>query len=137
MDSIEFYGSKMEKEHKMGIPHRLFSLSLFLFLIVLFHPHNATTQPFGILSKQGGQKPQKQILSSPGGKFVFGQASNSNKDLFMLDTTTGRLWKISERGDIGIFLKNIPYCNSEGKCSSIPEKDPNSNTKRGKEHGIK
>ncbi len=114
----------------MGILHRTFLLSLSLFLIVIFSPHNTTAQPFGILSQQGGQKPQKQILSSPGGKFVFGQASNSNKDLFMLDTTTGRLWKISERGDIGIFLKNIPYCNTEGKCSSSPEKNHNSKDER-------
>ncbi len=115
--------------------HRTLLVSLSLFLIVIFHPLNALTQPFGILSQKGGQKPQKQILSSPGGKFVFGQPSDLNKDLYMLDTTTGRLWKISERGDIGVFLENIPYCNSEGKCSSFPEKDRNVNDKKTKGHG--
>ncbi len=116
----------------MGILHRTSLLSISLYLIVTFFPHNSSAQTFGLLSQKGGQKPQKQILSSPGGKFVFGQPSDSNKDLYMLDTTTGRLWKISERGDIGIFLENIPYCNSEGKCSSTPEKSPDSNAKRTK-----
>lgn len=117
----------------MGMLYRTFLLSLSLFLIVTFFSHKASAQTFDILSKKGGQKPQKQILSSPGGKFVFGQASDSNRDLYMLDTITGRLWKISERGDIGIFLKNIPYCDSEGKCSSTPEQDRNSIDKRVRE----
>ncbi len=114
----------------MRILHRGFLISLSLFFIVLWFPHNVSAQPFGILSQQGGQKPQKQILSSPAGKFVFGQTSDSSKDLYMLDTTTGRLWKISERGDIGIFLKKIPYCNTEGKCSSSPENEHNANIKQ-------
>ena len=78
-------------------------------------------QPFGMLSQQGRQESQKQVLSSSGGRFVFGQISDSAKDQFMLDTCTGRLWKISERGDIGTFLKSIPYSNSGGTYSPVPE----------------
>jgi len=127
-----FYFTKMGKENEMGLLYRTFLVSLSLFLIVTFFSHSASAQPFGILSQQGEKKPHQQILSSPVGTFVFGQVSDSSRDLYMLDTTTGRLWKISERGDIGIFLKNIPYCNSEGKCSSSPEKDRTSSVKQGK-----
>ncbi len=93
-----------------------------LFLFVYFSPLNAWSQPFGILSPQGQQETQKQVLSSPQGRFVFGQISDSGKDQFMLDTLTGRLWRISERGDIGTFLTGIPYCNPEGECSDLPGK---------------
>jgi len=96
-------------------------LAILIFL-VLFSPLHVQAQPFGILSQKGQQETQKQVLSSPNGRFVFGQISDSGKDQFMLDTFTGRLWRISERGDIGMFLTSVPYCNSEGKCSVNPEK---------------
>ena len=90
--------------------------------LALFPSLYVWAQPFGILSPQGQQESQKQILSSPNGRFVFGQISESGKDQFMLDTLTGRLWRIAERGDIGMHLTSIPYCNSDGKCSTLPEK---------------
>jgi len=93
-----------------------------LFLVAITPSFNICAQPFGILSPQGKQESQKQVLSSPRGRFVFGQISDSSKDQFMLDTLTGCLWRISERGDIGKFLRSVPYCNSEGKCSVLPEK---------------
>jgi hypothetical protein len=96
-----------------------------IFLLVLSTSFVVFAQPLGILSSQGPQDPQKQILSSSGGRFVFGQISDSSKDQFMLDTQTGRLWRITERGDIGTFLTNIPYCISEGKYSPLPDKVKN------------
>ena len=110
----------------MTAPFRIFLLQVALFLMISFLPQNVIAQSFGMLSQQGRNESQKQVLSSSGGRFVFGQISNSEKDQFMLDTYTGRLWKISERGDIGTFLKSIPYSNADGKYSPVPEKLPHS-----------
>ncbi len=95
-------------------------------LWLLFPLSFAAAQPFGVMSSQGPQRPQNQVLSSPIARFVFGQVSDSSKDQFMLDTRTGRLWRISERGDIGMFLTIVPYCDSEGKCQNLPEQTPDS-----------
>jgi len=35
-----------------------------------------------------------QVLSAAGGRFVFGQISTYHSDQYLLDTQTGRLWKI-------------------------------------------
>ncbi|MFH0786970.1 MAG: hypothetical protein V2B13_05050 [Pseudomonadota bacterium] len=39
----------------------------------------------------------------------------------MLDTFTGRLWRISETGEVGLFLSPVPYRISKGKYSPLPE----------------
>lgn len=81
----------------------------------------AGAQPFGISQQQAQQRPSVGTLSSPVGRFVFGQISDSGKDKFMLDTTTGRLWRISESGEIGIFLSPVPYRTKKEKYSMTPE----------------
>lgn len=48
--------------------------------------------------------PPQKILSSEGGRFVFGQVSDFRRDQFMLDTKTGKLWKV-------IYS---PYKNADG-----------------------
>ena len=70
--------------------------------------------------------PQQKILSSPGGRFVFGQISDFRRDQFMLDTQTGRLWAITVRtppknedgtqpDDEGIkLLHPVPYADGQG-----------------------
>lgn len=93
-----------------------------LFLLVLLVAVSVYAQPLGIASSKIQQQSQRKVLSSANGRFVFGQISNSNKDKFMLDTVTGRLWRIGESGKIGIFLKSVPYLNAEGKCSVLPGK---------------
>jgi hypothetical protein len=35
---------------------------------------------------------QRRVLSSPNGRYVFGQISDFRSDQFLLDTKTGRLW---------------------------------------------
>jgi hypothetical protein len=85
---------------------------------------NATTvfsQPFGIGSSQAKQEPRQEILNTAGGRFVFGQISDSPKDQFMLDTVTGRLWRIAETGEAGMFLRAVPYRTADGKLSPVPE----------------
>jgi len=69
--------------------------------------------------------PQK-MLSSPGGRFVFGQISEFRRDQFMLDTLTGRLWVKTIRtppknvdgtqpeGDGIEFLDPVPYADGQG-----------------------
>ena len=62
-----------------------------------------------------------KILSAAGGRFVFGQISDSGKDQFMLDTLTGKLWRIGESSDVGMHLRPIPYRMEDGKYSPIPD----------------
>jgi hypothetical protein len=102
-----------------------FENTLIVFLVagsvLLLASAGVMAQPFGIMSGQPVKEPHKEVLSSPCGRYVFGQISDSSKDQFMLDTSTGRLWRISESGRIGIFLKAVPYCDDKGECSPLPE----------------
>ena len=91
-----------------------------LFLLVLLGAMDVYAQPLGIGSSKIQQQSQHKILSSENGRFVFGQISDSSKDQFMLDTVTGRLWRIGKSGKIGIFLKSVPYLSAEGECSILP-----------------
>ncbi|MDQ1335366.1 MAG: hypothetical protein QG552_2316 [Thermodesulfobacteriota bacterium] len=87
-------------------------------------------QPLGIGASQGGEQPQYGVLSAPNGRFVFGLTSASSKDLYMLDTATGRLWRMGESGKVGMFLKAIPYLDAEGESTFLPEKVPVSGPKK-------
>ena len=64
---------------------------------------------FGITQQQSPEASDQVCLSSASGRFVFGQVSRSSKDKFMLDTHTGRLWQIAESGDVGLYLREVPY----------------------------
>ena len=107
----------------MGRYKRAFLVSISLFSLVLFGSINIYAQPLGLMSQQPQQESQQKLLSSANGRFVFGQISNASKDQFMLDTLTGRLWRIAESGAIGIFLRSVPYRSADGKCSAFPESD--------------
>ena len=113
----------------MGRYKRIFIVSISLSLLVLLGSMNIYAQPLGLLSQKPQQESQQKLLSSANGRFVFGQISNSSKDQFMLDTFTGRLWRIAETGAIGIFLRSVPYRNEDGKCSAFPENTPDSESK--------
>ena len=89
-------------------------------LFVLLGSTNVFAQILGS-SSQRTEKPKQEILFSENGRYVFGQISDSSKDRFMLDTVTGRLWRIAETGEIGMFLRAIPYRNDEGEISHVPE----------------
>lgn len=99
---------------------KIVRMALIVLFCTLIYPAVVCAQPFEIMSKKGAQESQQQILSSSNGRFVFGQISNSDKDKFMLDTTTGRLWRIGESGAIGLFLKPVPYRDDNGTCSMLP-----------------
>ncbi len=94
----------------------LLTISLFLPGMV----RDGEAQPFGLSQQQMPTQPVIQCLTSVGGRFAFGQISDSSKDKFMLDTATGRLWRISETGEVGMFLSPVPYRSKEGKCTVLP-----------------
>lgn len=89
-------------------------------------------QPLGIGASQEGAPPSYGVLSAPNGRFVFGQISGSSKDQFMLDTATGRLWRMGESGKVGIFLKAVPYLDAQGECMHLPESLPDPKPKSSK-----
>ena len=99
---------------------KLLALIVIWSLLVLFCSKNVFAQTLGAPS-QRTEKPKQEILFSKNGRFVFGQISDSSKDQFMLDTVTGRLWRIAETGEIGTFLRAIPYRNDERELSHVPE----------------
>lgn len=105
----------------MGRYNKLFVMVISLCSSVLFGSMDIHAQPFGIKSPQPQQKTQQKLLSSANGRFVFGQISDSSKDQFMLDTFTGRLWRIAESGAIGIFLRTVPYRTKAGEHTPLPE----------------
>ncbi len=87
-------------------------------------------QPLGIGGSQAAEQPRYGVLSAPNGRFVFGQISASSKDLYMLDTATGRLWRMGESGKVGIFLKAVPYLDAEGECTFLPDRVPDPGPKK-------
>lgn len=61
-----------------------------------------------------------KTLSSVGGRYVFGQASRNFSDKYMLDTQSGRLWKLDVVAPTGApVLIGIPYSLPD-KLSDIP-----------------
>lgn len=113
----------------MGRYKRIFLVSISLSSLVLLGSMNIYAQPLGLMSQKPQEKSQQKLLSSANGRFVFGQISNSSKDQFMLDTFTGKLWRIAESGAIGIFLRSVPYRSKDGKCSALPESISESGSK--------
>lgn len=64
------------------------------------------------------QPPQQKMLSTPSGRFVFGQISDMRADQFMLDTQTGRLWQVivwnDADGKASKQLTAVPYSDIKG-----------------------
>jgi len=94
-----------------------------LFLLVVLSATSVYAQ-FGVMTQQPPKESQKAVLSSTHGRYVFGQISDSDQDQFMLDTVTGRLWRLTKRSDIGVCLSTVPYRSAEGECSPLPEPVP-------------
>ncbi|MBW1944241.1 MAG: hypothetical protein JRJ51_15600 [Deltaproteobacteria bacterium] len=99
---------------------RTLFMGLAILLTLLFASAQLWAQPLGIMSQQPQKTPHKGTLCSDSGRFVFGQISDSSKDQFMLDTQTGRLWRISETGRIGLFLQTVPYKSTDGEYKDLP-----------------
>lgn len=91
-----------------------------LVLMIFISPMTVWGQ-FGTAAQPPQIKEQYNILNSENGRFAFGQISDSSKDKFMLDTWTGRLWRITESGGIGLYLTPVPYRIEKGEYAPIPE----------------
>ena len=76
---------------------------------------------FGISQPPAQKVSSEKVLSSGTGRYVFGQISDSGKDQYMLDTLTGRLWRIGETSS-GVHLREIPYRDEQGKLSPYPDR---------------
>ena len=94
-----------------------------LFLLVMLSATSVYAQ-FGVMTQPPPKESHKAVLSSSHGRYVFGQISDSDQDQFMLDTVTGRLWRLTKRSDIGVCLSTVPYRSAEGECSPLPESVP-------------
>ena len=108
----------------MSVYLRIISVIFAAIFLMLVDTYDVSSQPFGISATQEKQENNSRILSSEFGRYVFGQISDSTRDLFMLDTKTGRLWRTAESGKIGLYLKSVPYRleSLEGEeCSYFPE----------------
>ena len=114
-------------EHKRLLVAVFFSITL-----VSLSARDSSAQ-FGLTQQQAPEESYQTCLSSASGRFVFGQVSRSSKDKFMLDTHTGRLWQIAESGDVGLFLREVPY-RIDKKYSplpkGLPEVAPDQNEKK-------
>lgn len=70
------------------------------------------------------------VLSSPGGRFVFGQIGLARADQYLLDTTTGRVWRLvcTSRDAAGkcdaVALEIVPYLDGGAfpSATSQPKK---------------
>ena len=115
---------------------KVFVLVMALFLFLLSGLSRVHAQ-FGIRGAPSQQKVEPKQLSTEKGRFVFGQISNSSKDKFMLDTWSGRLWRIAESGEIGLFLRAVPYRLGDGEYAPLPKKlsDPRHEGKAKKSKG--
>lgn len=93
-------------------------------LLVLLTCLAVRAQPLGFGTPAQGKEAVSAVLASSNARFVFGQVSDSSKDQFMLDTFTGRLWRIAESGKLGTHLKAVLYCVEDGQCSALPGDEP-------------
>jgi hypothetical protein len=89
---------------------------------------------FGLTPSPSQNVSSEGFLSSGGGRYVFGQVSDSSKDQYMLDTYSGRLWRIGESSDVGTHLKAIPYKDEQGMVfycpEAVPEQKPREKAKK-------
>jgi hypothetical protein len=99
---------------------KVFVMVLALFFLLLSGLTQAHAQ-FGFGGAPPQQKLEPKLLSSENGRFVFGQISDSSKDKFMLDTLSGRLWRIAESGEVGQFLRAVPYRIGDGEYTPLPK----------------
>lgn len=72
-------------------------------------------------------KQKQQMLSSQNGRYVFGQISEYRRDQFLIDTQTGRVWKIvvkqlyNEDGTVSSeegypVLDPVPFNDAKGRA---------------------
>ena len=74
------------------------------------------------------QTPSSQVhpaLAAAGGRFVFGQVSDFQRDKYLLDTQTGRMWTIvcigpESNGQCPRGLQPLLFVDLKGETTSVP-----------------
>lgn len=56
--------------------------------------------------------PPQKVLSSENGRFIFGQVSEFRADQYMLDTKTGRMWRVVYDGTTPV-LEPVLYLDQK------------------------
>jgi hypothetical protein len=64
----------------------------------------------------------KAPLAAPGGRFVLGQISDARADEYLLDTQTGKVWRIVLNGSSTV-LQPIQFVDSQGRISGVLPSD--------------
>ena len=108
---------------------KILIMAVAFFSLIFVGSIGVWAQPLGILSQRPQQESEQQVLGSNNGRFVFGQVSSSSKDKFMLDTLTGRLWRIAESGGVGLYLTPVTYRIGKGEYAPIPGAIPEAEAK--------
>lgn len=127
IDCIELYIKQLTKKSRKGgsnmcIKDRVLIIVGAATVLSFLFAGPLSAQPIGIMSPRAQNISQYAPLLCPGGRFVFGQVSDSSKDQYMLDTLTGRLWRLSESGEVGKYLAPVPYKLGDGKYAPMPER---------------
>ena len=65
--------------------------------------------------------PQNKVLSSQGGRYVFGQIYQMRKDQYLLDTQTGRMWVMVADKDGNPMLQSIYFATIFNERFNFPE----------------
>lgn len=67
------------------------------------------------------QSSNKPATLGGSGRYVFGQINEYNADQYMLDTATGRLWRLVDTADgTGSVLELVPYALPDGNTQPTP-----------------
>lgn len=78
----------------------------------------------GIADDKVKQDFPKKILSGEGGRFAIGQISDFRSDQYVIDTKTGRIWKIitltNEKGVQYETLQRVYYLDDKGIFIDTP-----------------
>lgn len=62
-------------------------------------------------------------LASQNGRYAFGRVTESNRDVYLLDTQTGRLWQATWDKDGQPLLKQVAFLRADGTTAFFPEND--------------
>lgn len=67
------------------------------------------------------QSSNRPAVLEGSGRFVFGQVNELVADQYMLDTQTGRLWRLVDTADgTGSVLEPVPYALPDGGSQAMP-----------------
>lgn len=72
----------------------------------------------GVAAAQSSNRPN---TLGGGGRYVFGQVNEFAADQYLLDTVTGRLWRLVDTADGGTsVLEAVPYLLPDGRTQALP-----------------